>query len=261
MALGLYNASFSYDSKHNSKQVLSDINFELATNEIVGVIGPNGAGKSTVVKLLSRVLEPTRGTIKLDNVAIHTLKRKDLAKQIAVLPQSYIMPEAFTVFELVLMGRTPHLNTWGMWQQETKEDIELVEEAMKQTEIWHMRERMAAELSGGERQRLLIARALVQEATYLLLDEPTNHLDIKHQLQSLRFLKDKLNTNLGILVVIHDLNIAAQLCDRLVLLHQGKLVRTGTPNEVLTQSTIQKYFEAETQILSNNGNPVIVPQL
>jgi len=254
MSLGLYNASFNYDDK----QVLSEVSFELNTNEIVGVIGPNGAGKSTIIKLLSRVLEPTLGTIKLDNESISSLKRKDLAKQIAVLPQSYIMPEAFTVYELVLMGRTPHL---GMWQQETKEDIQLVEQAMQQTEIWHMRERMAAELSGGERQRLLIARALVQEAKYLLLDEPTNHLDIKHQLQSLRFLKNKLSDNLGILVVIHDLNIAAQLCDRLMLLHQGRMVKTGIPSEVLTQDTIQTYFEAETQILQNNGNPVIVPQL
>ncbi len=258
MTLSCENVSFSYQDN----SVLTDISFELSTNEILGVIGPNGAGKSTVIKLMSRVLEPTSGTIKLGGTPIQSIKRKNLAKQIAVLPQSYIMPEAFTVFELVLMGRTPHL---GLWQQETKEDIRRVEEAMQKTEIWHMRERMASELSGGERQRLLIARALVQEATYLLLDEPTNHLDIKHQLESLRFLKNKLSNKpsneLGILVVIHDLNIAAQLCNRLILLSKGKMVSTGNVNEVLTKENISQYFEADTSILQHNNHPVIVPQL
>ena len=253
-SIALNSVSFEYQDK----SILSDISFELSTNEILGVIGPNGAGKSTIIKLLSKILMPSKGTVLLNNVDIQKISRKDLAKNIAVLPQSYIMPEAFTVFELVMMGRTPHL---GMWQQETIEDIELVQNAMQQTDIWDMRERMAAELSGGERQRLLIARAFVQEARYLLLDEPTNHLDIKHQLQSLRFLKQKLSSELGILVVIHDLNIAAQLCDRILLLHKGKVATIGTPNEVLTQDNINTYFEAETQILSNNGNPVIVPTL
>ncbi len=254
MSLALSSVSFDYQDKN----ILFDISFELSTNEILGVIGPNGAGKSTIIKLLSKILSPSKGSVLLNNIDIKKLSRKDLAKKIAVLPQSYVMPEAFSVFELVMMGRTPHL---GLWQQETIEDIQLVEDAMQQTGIWEMRERMAAELSGGERQRLLIARALVQEATYLLLDEPTNHLDIKHQLQSLRFLKEKLSSELGILVVIHDLNMAAQLCDRILLLHEGKVATIGTPKDVLTKENIKSYFETEAQILSNDGHPVIVPTL
>ena len=158
------------------------------------------------------------------------------------------------------MGRTPHL---GFFSTETQQDLDIVERAMHRTETWRFRERFVGELSGGERQRVLLARALVQEPDYLLLDEPTNHLDLRYQIEVLRFTRREVLNGLGALVVLHDLNLAARVCDRVLVLHEGCLVAGGSPRDILNETLIREVYGAEVALFSQPGTdiPVIMPTL
>ena len=256
MSVQVEGLSFNF----GKKPVLKELSFQVAPGEVVGLVGPNGAGKSTVIKLMTRVLKLRSGQVKVDDTDIQDLSRLQLAKRLAVVPQLSALPEAFSVHEIVLMGRTPHV---GFFATETPEDLQIVERAMRRTEVWALRNRMAAELSGGERQRVLLARALVQEPRYLLLDEPTNHLDLRFQVEVLRFTKRAAQDGLGALIVMHDLNLAARVCDRVLVMHKGVLVAQGAPAEVLTQELIQDVYGAQTHLFTEPGQafPVIMPTL
>jgi iron complex transport system ATP-binding protein len=226
-------------------KVIEDLRFTVA-KEFVGIVGPNGCGKTTLLKLMSRILVPNRGVILVDGKDIQDLGPKEIGRNISLLPQDTPIDFAFTAMEVVLMGRNPYLDRL---QSSSQRDLDIVEEAMKQTRTWHLRERDVTELSGGEKQKVLIARALAQEPNILLLDEPTLHLDIGAQLEILELLR-KLNRERGIAVVavMHDLNIAARYCSKLLLIQEGRILSAGLPEEVLTRENIRLVYGVDVKI-------------
>ena len=188
---------------------------------MVGLIGPNGSGKSTIIRALTRVIPIHRGNIFLDGKNIISMPRLELARLLGVVPQIPLLPSAFTAFEVVLMGRNPHLS---LFQHESQREVDITLRAMEQTMTRHLAGRRIGELSGGEIQCLLIARALVQETKAILLDEPTANLDIGHQIEILNLIKRLcFEKNMAVLAALHDLNLAAQYCDRLVLINNGRI--------------------------------------
>ena len=186
------------------------------------------------------------------------MSRLELARHLAVVPQSSELPSDYGVFDLVMMGRTPHL---GFLSQETKQDKDLVEQVMKRTDTWQFRDRFSHQLSGGERQRVVLARALAQEPMFLLLDEPTNHLDLKYQVEVIRLVQQEVSRGLGALVVLHDLNLAARMCDRILVLHQGQVVAEGKPEEVLNKALLERVYQTSVSVQMQQGIPVIMPDL
>ncbi|MCD6101256.1 MAG: ABC transporter ATP-binding protein [Candidatus Marinimicrobia bacterium] len=245
MKLNINGITFFYDSV----KALDDITFEVNEGEVLGVIGPNGSGKTTLLRCINMALKPKVGTVFIDGENILELDRKDIAKKIAVVPQNSTIRFPFTLFDIVLMGRTPHL---GRLDRETPEDIEIAKKAMKITKTLHLADRLIDEVSGGERQRVIIARALTQEPKILLLDEPTLHLDINHQLEILELIKKLARKNkLIVILTSHDLNLASRYCDRLVLLNTGRIYSIGKPQNVLTRDNIREVYNIEVEINYN----------
>ena len=240
--------SFAYQDK----SVLNEIDLAIKPGELVGLIGPNGSGKSTLIKCLSRVLVPQRGRVWLDGHTLASLDPQQIARHIAVVPQAVELPPGFTAFEIVLMGRVPHLD-W--WQNENARDKEIARAAMEATGTWLLAERLVNQLSGGERQRVVIARALAQEPEVLLLDEPTAHLDVKHQIEVMELVR-RLNRERGlaVLVVFHDLNLAAQYCSRLVLFKEGRVYKTGSPREVIAPDVLREVYGIELLVFPHPQN-------
>lgn len=234
----LKDVSLGYDSK----AVLSNISLKVISGKILGIVGPNGSGKSTLIKGISRLVNLFSGRILVSGRDIRNIRREELACLIATVPQNPILPEAFTAFEVVLMGRTPHL---GLLRYEGEKDVTVAWEAMNATKTQFLAERRIGELSGGERQRLIIARALTQQPKVLLLDEPTANLDIRHQIEALDLVRS-LCFERGLIVVtaLHDLNLAAQYCDWLVMLNEGQIYTEGIPQDVLTVDNIKKTYGA-----------------
>jgi len=229
-----------------TEPVLKDIQFAIRKGDFLGIIGPNGSGKSTLLKTISRVLKPLQGSVHLRGINVYSITPRELARQMAVVTQKTDIPFEFTVEEVVLMGRNPYI---GRLQRETAQDYKIVDWALEVTKTKHLKDRLITELSGGECQRVVIARALAQEPRVLLLDEPTSHLDINYQIEIMDLLKD-LNTtqNLTIIVVLHDLNLAAQYCDQLILLHQGKIYAAGQPEQVITEKNIMDVYNSRVII-------------
>lgn len=241
------NLSGGYDKT----LVIKDISFEVKRGEFLGIIGPNGSGKSTLLRLMSRVLPPKLGTITLEEKDARRMNLKEFCRKVAFVPQDTLINFSFTVEEIVLMGRIPHLKRM---QFETKKDFSIVEYALSLTDTLYIKERDIDELSAGERQRVIIAKALAQEPALLFLDEPTSHLDIGHQVQILDLLK-KLNKkqNLTVVMVMHDLNLASEYCNRIMLLNEGKVFKDGTPEEVLTYQNIESVYKTVVVV---NKNPI-----
>ena len=232
--------------------VMRDLTFQVMPGEIVGLIGPNGSGKSTIIKALSHILNPYSGKIFLDSKDISQISRGDLARLIGVVPQMPLLPNAFTAFEIVLMGRNPHL---GLLQYEGARDMAITWQAMERTATHSLAERRIDELSGGEIQRLVIARVLVQEPKSILLDEPTANLDISHQVEILDLIKNLCReNNLAVVIVLHDLNLASQYCDRLILINNGSIHAEGIPKEVITPQNIKEVYGAEHCVYTHPVN-------
>ena len=220
--------------------VIKEITLSLQTGDFVGVIGPNGCGKSTLIRALTGILKPESGLVALKGKAIWTLSRRQIARQIAVIPQETTLLFGFSVIDLVLMGRTPHLRRL---QRPGKNDLALALESLDQTNMLPLKDRKITELSGGERQRAVIARALVQEPSLLLLDEPDSHLDIGHQTEIFELLLDLNSTKgLTLLCVSHNLNLASAYCRRLLLMQNGRILATGTPKEIITPNNIRSTY-------------------
>lgn len=240
--LAAKNISFSY----GSTPTLVDIDFALACGALRALLGPNGSGKTTLLKLLTGILQPTRGVVLCDDADLKTMSRREIARRIALVPQELNLQFGFTVRQMVMLGRTPHVSALG---GPSKQDREVVARVMEMTEITEMRDRVVTELSGGEQQRVVIAMALAQEPQVLLLDEPTVHLDISHQIEILDLVR-KLNRERGltVLATMHDLNLAALYFDDLVLLERGRIVAQGAPSEVLNAERIRKVFNASVMI-------------
>lgn len=242
ISLQAQNVDFSY---YNGL-VLRDVALTLQRGELVGLLGPNGSGKTTLLKVLSGLLPPKRGRVFLDGQDVRRLSRRQIARRVAVVPQDLDTPFGFTAYEMVMLGRTPHVRPLvGAGRR----DREVVAEKMRLTVIWELAERPFDELSGGEQQRVIVAMALAQEPEVLLLDEPVVHLDISHQIEILELIK-RLNRKRGltVLATMHDLNLAALYFDRLVLLNNGQIVAEGTPARVLQEERIRHVFGAAVQV-------------
>ncbi len=238
--------------------ILSELTFQVRPGEVVGIIGPNGSGKSTVIRALTRIIAPIKGRILLSGRDLSCFERHDLARLLGVVPQLPLLPSAFTGFEIVLMGRNPHL---GMFEHEKDSDLRIAWEAMEMTGTQELARRSVGELSGGQIQSLLIARALAQQTKAMLLDEPTANLDIGRQVDILDLIRRlSRDQGLAVLAALHDLNLASQYCDRLVLISNGRLFGQGTPSEVVTADNIQAVYGADHCVYTHpvNGLPVVL---
>ena len=246
--LRLDNVSLGY----GNRTVLRNISFEARPGEMLGIIGPNGSGKSTLIRGITRLIQPANGKIFLDGSDISHIDRQKLAQLVAVVPQNPTLPESFTALEVVLMGRTPHL---GLLRYEGKKDLDIVKCAMETTQTLAFAERRVGELSGGERQRLTIARALAQEPKIILMDEPTANLDINYQIETLELARQLCRKQKLIAVVtLHDLNLASQYCDRLVVLSHGTVYCQGIPQTVINAQTIKDVYGAEVYVYPHPVN-------
>jgi iron complex transport system ATP-binding protein len=230
------NISASY----KTAGILNNIDLHAAPGDFLGIIGPNGAGKTTLLKVLTGVKKATGGTVHLDNTDISTMSRKDIARKMAVVPQSTFVPPLFSVEDVVSIGRYARREKrFG----ESAKDKKAVEDAMHRTGSIRFRDRLISELSGGERQEALIARALAQEPQLLLLDEPTANLDVRHQISILKLISQLVTAGpLCAIMVIHDLNLAARFCNRLALLYNGGILALGAPADVLTSANLAKAY-------------------
>ncbi|RMI31528.1 ABC transporter ATP-binding protein [Streptomyces triticirhizae] len=230
------------------------LSLAVGAGEVVGLVGPNGSGKSTALRCVYRALRPTGGTVWLGERELSTLSLRESARGVAALTQESGTEMDFTVEEVVALGRTPHLR--GNQTLGARERA-LCRDAMRRLDVAHLADRGVLTLSGGERQRVLAARALVQEAGLLVLDEPTNHLDIRHQVALLRLLRDP---ELTVLVVLHDLNLAAAVCDRIAVLDAGALVAVGPPAEVLTAELVERVFGVAATVVPHplTGDPQLL---
>ena len=256
--------SFSYDTL--AQPVLRGVSIDVPADGFVGLLGPNGSGKTTLLRCLAGTLRPTRGRVTLDGVDMSRLARTDIARRMSVVPQETRLAFDFTVLEVVLMGRYPHL---GPFEIEGPADIALARDALGATGTVHLEQRLFTTLSGGEKQRVIIAAALAQiggaraqAGALLLLDEPTAALDLAYQLEIAALLTDlQQRMPIGIVVSTHDLNFAAGLCRTLVLLKDGQVLATGPTGDVLTPERIRALYgvEADVRLHEGAGHLVVVP--
>ena len=225
---------------YEDRAVLNELTFSVNRGEFFIVIGPNGSGKTTLVKVIAGLLKLQRGDIHIMGQTIRSYSRKTIARQIAYVPQLFSIDYPFTVADVVLLGRSPHLGTFGL---ESKEDLDLARQAMSFTEVAHLARRRLDQLSGGERQRALIARAICQEPEIIVLDEPTASLDIAHQLRIMDLMeKMKQEKNTTVIMVSHDINLAAMYADTLLMIHRGEAVKCGKPVDVLTYQALESVY-------------------
>lgn len=247
------NFSCGYKDFH-----LSEISFAIPKGCFAGIIGPNGSGKTTLFKGISSVLPTRVGKVFLDGKELKKMSLSTRAQNIAIVTQT-VDAENISVEEYVLMGRLPYYSRFQFF--DSKNDIAIAEKYMKLTDIYQHKDKLMTELSGGEQQRAAIARALTQEPELLLLDEPTSHLDITHQVRILNLIQ-QLNEEMGltVLMVIHDLNLASEYCEKLILLNKGKVCTNGTPHEVLDFRLLEEVYQTPVIVNSNpySGKPVVM---
>ncbi|QGH32849.1 ATP-binding cassette domain-containing protein [Gracilibacillus salitolerans] len=241
---------------YSNDLIIKDLSVSMPKHKITTIVGPNGCGKSTLLKTIVRVLQAKEGAVFLEGKAIHTLDTKEVAKRMAVLPQTAQAPSGLTVFELVSYGRFPHRKRMGRL---SKQDYEYINWALDVTGLNDLRDQPANALSGGQRQRVWIAMALAQGTDILVLDEPTTYLDLAHQLDILLLLQ-RLNKEEGrtIIMVLHDLNHASRFSDYMIAMRDGQVVTEGTPNEVMTCDYLRTVFQIDAQLIScpHSANPV-----
>lgn len=247
MSLGLKANNICF--RYGADWILQDVSFEVKPAEFLGIIGPNGSGKTTLIKLLDGMMIPQQGDVWLNGVKLADLARREIAQRIAVVSPGLWLNFSFNVQQLVLMGRYPHL---GNLRFEGKRDYRIAQEAMTLTDVSGLAHRYFHELSGGERQRVLLAKALAQQPEILLLDEPTVYLDINHTVSFFDLIK-KMNREQGLTVVVvsHDINLAADYADRIVLLNQGRIFRQGFPHEVITAEHINTVYGKKVLVDTN----------
>lgn len=247
----------NFSCGYPGKFMLADVSFETAKGDFVGIIGPNGSGKTTLFKGISNELPALAGSTKLDGRLIQQMSLKEKAQTVAVVTQN-IEVGSMTVEEYILMGRIPYRSQFQFF--ETTEDIDIAKKYMELTGVTRLKDKFMNALSGGEQQLAGIARALTQEPELLLLDEPTSHLDITHQVQILNLLR-RLSRELGltVLMIIHDLNLAGEYCDSLIMMQKGRVRKKGTPSEVLNYADIEAVYDTVVVTRTNpiSGKPVV----
>lgn len=251
------NVSFRYAPE--APLVVDGVTVRLAAGALTGILGPNGSGKTTLLRLLSGTRRPTSGRVRLAERLLDELSRRDIARQIAVVPQETELAFEYTAIEIVLMGRHPHL---GLFAVEGPDDIRIAQDAMAATGTSHLANRPFHQLSGGEKQRVVIAAALAQSATLLLLDEPTASLDLGYQLE-VSSLLERLNREQGVTMALstHDLNLAASICRELILMRDGRVIATGATADVLTPENVRRLYdvEADVHLHGTTGHVTVVP--
>lgn len=252
-AIEFSGAAFAY----RERDVLCDVHLVVREGEFVGVLGPNGSGKTTLVRGATGVVTPRAGVVRVHGIDVGTIARRDLARQIAVVPQEGVPIFPYTVLETVLMGRAPWLGSFAF---EGDDDVARARDALAAVDATHLEDRDLSELSGGERQRVVVARALAQNTRIVLADEPTAHLDLRHAVsmfQLFRRLRDE--RGLAVMLVTHDLNLAARHCDRVVLLAEGTIRADGAPRDVLTAPLLERTFGTRIEVrLRDDGTPFVV---
>ncbi|MGO3658872.1 MAG: ABC transporter ATP-binding protein [Corynebacterium casei] len=244
---------------YGERSVIEKLSVDIKRGAVTSIVGPNGCGKSTLLRAMARLLNPSHGEIVLDGKSIHDIPTRKLATKLGLLPQTPIAPDGIVVADLVGRGRTPHQGVLGRWSQQ---DYDIVAESLETTGISDLAERSIDELSGGQRQRVWIAMALAQRTDTLLLDEPTTYLDVKHQLDVLDLLTE-LNRDRGttIVMVLHDLNLAARYSDELVAVSKGKVFAHGHPREVITKENVKSVFGIDSVIINDpvSDHPAVMP--
>ena len=251
--LSLEKVQFSYSNRSDVSQFcLDDISMNITKGDFLTIVGPNGSGKSTLLKIISGVVEPDTGFVSLNNKKLRDYTRKELARTMAYVPQAFSSAFPFSVYEIVMMGRTPYLNHFGY---EKENDLEIVKDALEVVGIYHLRNKGINEVSGGEAQRAFIARALAQKPKIMLLDEPTAHLDIEHQIGILNLL-EKLNIDmdLNVLMVSHDLTLAGYYGERLIMMKEGKIIFDDKKAAILTQENIFDIFHVNSIVSRSSKN-------
>lgn len=244
---------------YDDRIVIDDLSLDVPAGRITAIVGANACGKSTLLRSMSRLLRPSGGQVLLDGRAVHDTSARELARTLGLLPQSPIVPEGITVADLVGRGRHPHQRAFQRW---SRADDEAVGAALDVTGTAALADRDVDELSGGQRQRVWIAMALAQETDVLLLDEPTTYLDVAHQVEVLDLLRDlNLRNGTTIVMVLHDLNLAARYSDHLVALARGTVAAAGAPVHVLTEETVRTVFGLDSVITTDpvSGSPLMVP--
>lgn len=229
----------------DGSRILGDVSLTAEAGELVGLVGPNGAGKTTLLRSIRGSIEPTEGTVTVEGHAVEALSARETGRLVATVPQETRLSFSFSVEDAVAMGRNPHIGRFGTADAD---DRRAVRKALADTDLTEFVDRPVTELSGGERQRVLLARAFAQETPLLLLDEPTANLDINHAINTLDLVRSVVDESRAAVAAIHDLNLAARYCDRLVLLAEGAVVEAGTPETVLTSETLEVAFEARTVV-------------
>lgn len=248
------------DSGYGDTTILSAVSLTVGDGQMTILVGPNGSGKSTLLKTMARILDPVLGSVVLDGKAIHETRSREVAKKLGLLPQGPIAPEGLTVRELVAQGRFPHQ---GLMRQWTTEDASAVERAMQTAKVTEFADRPVDTLSGGQRQRCWIAMVLAQETDLLLLDEPTTFLDLKIQVDLMELLADLAHTGgRTLVVVLHELNLAAAYADHLVMMKDGRIACAGAPETVFTQERLKSVFDLDAKIVRDGetGQIMCVPQ-
>ncbi|MCY4454749.1 MAG: ABC transporter ATP-binding protein [Chloroflexi bacterium] len=238
--------------------ILRDVEVTVRRGEVVGLVGPNGAGKSTLLRVVTGMLRPSAGTVAIGGDSLGALARRELAMRVAVVQQLPEAPSTMRVRDLVVLGRHPHL---GLLARESRHDFDVADEAMRRAGCDRFADRELGSLSGGERRRAFIARALAQEAPLLLLDEPTSNLDAHAQVEILELVAELAAGGSGVLLIVHDLTLAAAYCDRIVLLDRGEVVAEGPPSGVVTSEHVQRVYGGGVTVLPHpvSGAPVVIP--
>ena len=242
--------------KYRHHTVLRDVSLTVSPGEVVSLVGPNGTGKSTLLKCVNKILRPAQGDIHLQGKPLHHLSLRQLAHVVAYVPQHTEAGSALSVFDMILLGRAPHIG-----YRVSEQDRRIVMDTIERLALHDLAFRMFGELSGGERQKVLLARALAQKSKLLLLDEPTSNLDLKNQLETMWIIHTVVKEEgLSALVAIHELNLAARFSDRLVMLKQGQVHTDGHWETTLTPENIEQVYGVQARVLCDNGIPYIVPQ-
>jgi iron complex transport system ATP-binding protein len=256
-AIAINNLSFAF----GADPVLKTVNLSFEPGKFYAVLGPNGSGKTTLLRNIAGAVAVRPGVIWVNDTDLTKLSSSSLARQLAVVPQNTVIDFDFSVFDIVLMGRTPYLPRFAA---EGEADLALAQHAMELTDTWQLRERSINQLSGGERQRVIVARAIAQQTGIIALDEPVSHLDLQHQIALLKQLKELNRTQrITVLVVLHDLNLAATFSDRLILMHQGRVDCQGSPAEILQPEIIKRVYGVEVDLIQapGDGRPYVIPRV
>ncbi|EON71324.1 ABC transporter ATP-binding protein [Lysinibacillus sphaericus] len=256
--LGLQTKNLSI--QYGDYQVIQDLSFQIPAGKITVLVGANGSGKSTLLRSLARLLKPQTGDILIDEQELQTLSSKEIAKQLAILPQGPLTPEGITVHQLVKQGRYPHQRWFQQWSEK---DEDIVEKAIVATQLHLHKDRAVDSLSGGQRQRAWIAMTLAQETPIMLLDEPTTYLDMTHQIEVLDFLFElNRSDQRTIVMVLHDLNLACRYADHLVAIHDQTVAVQGPPEDIVTVEMVQEVFGMEVAVSEDPffGTPLCIPK-